>query len=61
MITDVNPRAARRMSAALGADSAIANLADVWGEPTDRMLQPIVGEYIVAREYTKYVISAPSK
>ena len=61
MITDVNPRAARRMSAAVGADFAIANLADVWGEPTDRMLQPIVGEYIVAREYTEYVISAPSK
>src|SRR5208282_2390879 len=61
MITDVNPRAARRMSAAVGADFTIANLADVWGEPTNRMLQPIVGEYIVAREYTEYVISAPSK
>ena len=61
MITDVNPRAARRMSAAVGVDFTMANLADFWGEPTDRMIKPIAGEYIVAREYTDYVLSAPSK
>jgi carbamoyl-phosphate synthase large subunit len=63
LITDVNPRVAHgtRLSAAAGADFTIANLADFWGEPTDRMLQPIIGEYVVSREYVEYVISAPVK
>jgi carbamoyl-phosphate synthase large subunit len=61
MITDINPRPAGRISAAVGADFTIANLADFWGEPTDRMLQPIIGEYVVSREYVEYVIAAPAK
>jgi len=61
MITDVNPRVVGgRRTAVVGADFTIANLADFWGEPTDRMLTPIVGEYIVGREYMEYVISPPA-
>ena len=56
-IIDVNPRVGlgTRMSAAVGADIAAANLADYWGDPTGGMLKPIVGEYVVAREYVEYI------
>jgi len=61
-ITDVNPRVVSgRRTAAVGADFTIASLADYWGDPTDRMLKPIVGEYIVSREYMEYVVSGPSQ
>jgi len=56
LITDVNPRLAygSRISAILGADFAAANLADFWGEPTGILLQPIVGEHIVHRQFGHY-------
>jgi len=59
-IIDVNPRVGlgTRMSAAVGADIAAANLADYWGDPTGDMLKPIVGEYVVAREYVEYITYA---
>src|SRR5271169_3867462 len=59
-IIDVNPRVGlgTRMSAAVGADIAAANLADYWGDPTGGMLKPVVGEYIVAREYVEYITYA---
>jgi len=58
LITDVNPRPALRISAAIGADFAVANLADFWGEPTDRMLQPIVGEHFLSHEPPDHQLSA---
>jgi carbamoyl-phosphate synthase large subunit len=62
LITDINPRApAGRFTAAAGADFTMANLADFWGEPFDRMLQPIEGEYAIGREFIEYVVAAPAK
>ena len=56
-IIDVNPRvgASARMIAAAGLDFAAANLADVWGEPTDAFLAPLKGEPYVVRQFTNYV------
>jgi len=62
LITDINPRApAGRFTAAAVADFTMANLADFWGEPFDRMLQSIEGEYAIGREFIEYVVAAPAK
>jgi carbamoyl-phosphate synthase large subunit len=60
-IIDVNPRVgnATSMSAALGLDFAAANLADFWGEPTETLLPPLIGEHYVVRQYANYVTSRP--
>src|SRR5208337_161010 len=58
-IIDVNPRVgnATRMSAVLGVDFAVANLADFWGEPAETVLTPLTGEHYVVRQFANYVTS----
>lgn len=55
-ITDVNPRLASGTgaSAAAGMDFVGANLADFWGDPVERFLQPMLGERYVVRRGTEY-------